>query len=47
MEVFRMKPFFARLLEKQEPKKVRTGVKAGWPVVTMKWPSDNDDYIYE
>jgi len=42
-----MKPFFARLLEKQDRPKVRTGVKAGWPIVTHKWPSDGDDYLYE
>ncbi|WP_437286320.1 microviridin/marinostatin family tricyclic proteinase inhibitor [Sorangium sp. So ce406] len=34
-------PFFARFLEDQ--KRVRTGVKAGKPAQTMKYPSDNED----
>ncbi|KYF51057.1 hypothetical protein BE08_22225 [Sorangium cellulosum] len=34
-------PFFARFLEDQ--KRVRTGVKAGKPATTLKYPSDNED----
>ncbi|WP_437777415.1 microviridin/marinostatin family tricyclic proteinase inhibitor [Sorangium sp. So ce1097] len=34
-------PFFARFLEDQ--KRVRTGVKAGKPYTTLKYPSDNED----
>ncbi|WP_438005491.1 microviridin/marinostatin family tricyclic proteinase inhibitor [Sorangium sp. So ce321] len=34
-------PFFARFLEDQ--KRVRTGVKAGGPVTTLKYPSDGED----
>ncbi|KYF96170.1 microviridin/marinostatin family tricyclic proteinase inhibitor [Sorangium sp. So ce296] len=34
-------PFFARFLEDQ--KRVRTGVKAGGCVTTMKFPSDGED----
>ncbi|MGK3985440.1 microviridin/marinostatin family tricyclic proteinase inhibitor [Sorangium sp. So ce136] len=34
-------PFFARFLEDQ--KRVRTGVKAGKPAQTLKYPSDNED----
>ncbi|MEM7310254.1 MAG: microviridin/marinostatin family tricyclic proteinase inhibitor [Planctomycetota bacterium] len=37
-------PFFARFLEGQEYPEVKTDVKAGkGPLVTMKWPSDDDD----
>ncbi|XXT17613.1 microviridin/marinostatin family tricyclic proteinase inhibitor [Sorangium sp. So ce429] len=34
-------PFFARFLEDQ--KRVRTGVKAGKPATTLKFPSDGED----
>ncbi|AUX36455.1 MULTISPECIES: microviridin/marinostatin family tricyclic proteinase inhibitor [Sorangium] len=34
-------PFFARFLEDQ--KRVRTGVKAGGCVTTLKFPSDGED----
>ncbi|HTN83551.1 MAG TPA: microviridin/marinostatin family tricyclic proteinase inhibitor [Sorangium sp.] len=34
-------PFFARFLEDQ--KRVRTGVKAGKPATTLKYPSDRED----
>ncbi|MGK3999893.1 microviridin/marinostatin family tricyclic proteinase inhibitor [Sorangium sp. So ce1024] len=34
-------PFFARFLEDQ--KRVRTGVKAGKPYTTLKYPSDKED----
>ncbi|HTN83549.1 MAG TPA: microviridin/marinostatin family tricyclic proteinase inhibitor [Sorangium sp.] len=34
-------PFFARFLEDQ--KRIRTGVKAGGGVTTLKYPSDNED----
>ncbi|WP_437925749.1 microviridin/marinostatin family tricyclic proteinase inhibitor [Sorangium sp. So ce291] len=34
-------PFFARFLEDQ--KRVRTGVKAGKPAQTLKFPSDSED----
>ena len=34
-------PFFARFLEDQ--KRVRTGVKAGKPAQTLKYPSDSED----
>lgn len=37
------KPFFVRFLENQEPAKVKSGVKAGWPIVTHKYPSDDDE----
>jgi hypothetical protein len=39
-------PFFARFLEKQEFPRVKSDVKAGpgpW-YVTMKWPSDDDEW---
>jgi hypothetical protein len=38
-------PFFARYLEGQELPTVRTDVKAGKgpPLVTKKWPSDDDE----
>jgi hypothetical protein len=44
-------PFFAQFLEEQEFPRVKTDVKAGPkppppkgpPIVTMKWPSDDDD----
>lgn len=42
-------PFFVRFLEAQEDNQetiqVRTDVKAGgrFPIVTMKYPSDNDE----
>ncbi|AUX25834.1 hypothetical protein SOCEGT47_063870 [Sorangium cellulosum] len=35
------KPFFARFLEDQ--KRVRTGVKAGRGITTLKHPSDSDE----
>lgn len=35
-------PFFARFLEDQ--KRVRTGVKAGGRITTLKYPSDKDEY---
>lgn len=38
------KPFFARFLEGQEATKIRTGIKAGFPIVTHKFPSDDDEY---
>lgn len=43
-------PFFARFLEPQEVEtetqqlEVRTDVKAGGRNVTLKYPSDGDDY---
>jgi hypothetical protein len=39
-------PFFARFLESQELPEVKTDVKAGKgpPLVTMKYPSDSDEY---
>ncbi|HEX2252818.1 MAG TPA: microviridin/marinostatin family tricyclic proteinase inhibitor [Thermoanaerobaculia bacterium] len=37
------KPFFTRFLEDQDPRQPKTAVKAGWPLVTHKWPSDNDE----
>lgn len=37
------KPFFARFLEQQK-NQVKTGVTAGRPDQTMKYPSDNDEY---
>jgi len=38
-------PFFAQFLEGQEFPEVKTDVKAGPrpPIVTMKWPSDDDE----
>jgi hypothetical protein len=43
-------PFFVELLEGQEFPEVKTDVKAGPrpggggpPIVTMKWPSDDDE----
>ncbi|MBI4719629.1 MAG: microviridin/marinostatin family tricyclic proteinase inhibitor [Planctomycetes bacterium] len=45
-------PFFARFLEGQDFPKVKTDIKAGPrpggggggpPIVTMKWPSDDDE----
>jgi hypothetical protein len=45
-------PFFARFLESQDFPRVKTDVKAGKkpggggggpPLVTMKWPSDDDE----
>ncbi|WP_437936072.1 microviridin/marinostatin family tricyclic proteinase inhibitor [Sorangium sp. So ce341] len=36
-------PFFARFLEDQ--KRVRTGVKAGGIVTTLKYPSDKDEDV--
>lgn len=41
------RPFFARFLESQELTKVKTGVKAGWPNVTHKYPSDDDEWPIE
>ncbi|MGB0525670.1 MAG: microviridin/marinostatin family tricyclic proteinase inhibitor [Flammeovirgaceae bacterium] len=41
------KPFFAKFLEKQVKKDSQKNVKGGvWPPydVTMKYPSDGDDY---
>jgi hypothetical protein len=38
------KPFFTRFLENQEPAKVKSGVKAGKPAQTMKFPSDSDEW---
>jgi len=37
-------PFFVRFLEQQETLAVQTNVKAGGPKVTMKYPSDNDEW---
>ncbi len=37
-------PFFARFLEKQEFPRVKSEVKAGRWYVTMKWPSDDDEW---
>lgn len=37
------KPFFARYLEGQELEEV-TGGRGGPPYVTLKWPSDDDEY---
>ena len=38
-------PFFARFLEGQTFPRVKSDIKAGPrpPIVTMKWPSDDDD----
>ena len=39
-------PFFAEFLEGQEFPEVKTDVKAGpRPIVTMKWPSDDDEGV--
>ena len=48
-------PFFVRFLEAQETLQVQTDVKAGGPpdppggppMVTMKFPSDDDEEVYE
>lgn len=37
-------PFFVRFLESQQSAKVKTGLKAGFPYVTLKYPSDDDEY---
>ena len=38
-------PFFARFLENQKAETVKTGLKAGRPpIVTLKYPSDDDEY---
>ena len=42
------KPFFARFLEnqhttKKDEQQVKTGLTAGWPTRTYKWPSDDDE----
>lgn len=37
------KPFFARLLESEKNHTVKTGVEAGFPYVTHKYPSDDDE----
>ena len=38
-------PFFSRFLESQKADTVKTGLKAGRPpIVTLKYPSDNDEY---
>jgi hypothetical protein len=36
-------PFFARFLEGQRDLKVKSGIKAGRPNYTMKYPSDGDE----
>jgi len=38
-------PFFARFLEQQDSLQVQSDVKAGgrFPIVTMKYPSDDDE----
>ena len=36
-------PFFVRFLEGEEFPVARTDVQAGWPNVTMKYPSDDDE----
>ena len=45
-------PFFARFLEGQKFPKVKTDLKAGPghgpggpPIVTLKWPSDDDEGV--
>ena len=37
-------PFFVKFLEGQEFPSVKTNVKAGPGHVTLKYPSDNDEY---
>ncbi len=37
------KPFFAKFLEGQEFPNVKTNLQAGRPLVTHKYPSDNDE----
>lgn len=39
------KPFFTRFLETQALPQIRTDIKAGprFPIVTHKWPSDDDE----
>lgn len=38
------KPFFARLLESQQVDEVQTDLKAGGRYVTLKYPSDDDEW---
>lgn len=37
-------PFFARLLETQELDQVKTDLKAGKRPITLKYPSDDDQF---
>ena len=39
------KPFFARLLESEKNLEIKTGVTAGRPDQTMKFPSDDDEGV--
>lgn len=45
-------PFFAKYLESQKPTEedtkaeaLKTGIKAGRPISTLKYPSDRDEYV--
>ena len=38
------KPFFVKFLEGQKFPSVKTNIKAGPGNVTLKYPSDNDEY---
>lgn len=39
-------PFFARYLEGQQFPQVKTGIKSGFLVTTLKYPSDNDELAH-